>query len=281
MGTGTKINAFAPAVAAGTIVCLTAWVHHPTLVWLYERYTAADSYYSHGFLVPAVTCGLIWARRERLAGIPVLMSRTGLAVSIAALCAHLAGLALQVNFISGFSLLFLIAGIVLFLFGKHVTARIAGPLSFLLFMIPLPLVAVNFISFPLKVLVCRNTAAILHYAFGVPLSIEGFRIIFPNASLTIENPCSGLRSLIVMLALGFVFAYLSETSLLKRISLFLLAVPVAVAANILRVLLLSLAVYVYGEGLSRGFFHDLTGYIAFAAAFGGLYGFWRIFQCRP
>lgn len=268
-------------IAAGVVLlALVAGLYGPTFGWLYERYTAADSYYSHGFIVPVVTCVLIWMRRERLSGVALSANGAGLALCCAALVVHAAGLLFRVNFASGFSLLFLVIGSVLFLFGSAVTKLIFQPLVFLGFMLPLPLVAVNSISFPLKEIVAVTTAFILKHMCGIPLRLEGFQLIFPRAALTIENPCSGLRSAIVMLALGYVFACLSDATRWKRVALFFLSVPVAVASNILRVMLLSLGVYVYGEGAAHGFFHDFTGYCAFAAAFACMYGFWRAFQCR-
>ncbi|MGE5308181.1 MAG: exosortase/archaeosortase family protein [Deltaproteobacteria bacterium] len=281
MEADTKIGRYAQCILACLLAAVpVAVLHRSTFGWLFERYMAADSYYSHGFLVPVVTGALIWMKRGACAGIPLRQGNAGLVFVIAALLVHLVSLLLQVHFLSGFALFFLVFGTVFFIFGPEVTRRLGMPLSFLVFMFPLPLVFINAVSFPLKIFVAQSTALILRHLFGLPLRLEGFRIVFPGASLIIENPCSGLRSIIVMLALGFIFAYLSDGSKPKKLLLFLLSIPVAVVSNMLRVLLLSIAVYVYGERMAGGFFHDATGYLVFLTAFAAMYGLWRLFKCR-
>ena len=105
-------------------------------------------------------------------------------------------------------------------------------------MFPLPLVAINAISFPMKMFATKSSVFILRETLHIPMRNEGFMIFFPDASLLIGNPCSGLRSLISFLALGAIFAYFLKASKVKKFSLFLLAIPVALISNIIRVILL-------------------------------------------
>jgi exosortase len=259
---------------------LVILIYHSTFIWLYQRYIADDTYYSHGFLIPVVTGVLIWFKRSQIINIKWEYNFWGLILVISALAIHFLSTLVEVFFVSGFSILLLVFGISLFLFGKKITQKIIFPISFLIFMFPLPLVAINAISFPMKMFVTKSAAFILHTFLNIPLKNEGFQIFFPNGSLTIENPCSGLRSFIVMLALGSIFAYLLKASMSKRISLFLLAIPIAIVSNMIRVILLCLGVYIYGNQITQGFFHDFSGYLVFVIAFGIFWLFWRKFQCR-
>lgn len=255
-------------------------IYFPTLRWLYERYTAADTYYSHGFLVPFVTAFLIWLKKEELKKIAWKPEPFGLAIIVASLLVHFASVLAEVFFLSGFSIVGLVFGMSLFLFGKIFTKKIAFPLFFLAFMFPLPLVAVNAISFPMKFFVTKVVVFFLKFVFNLPIRNEGFQIFFPNASLVVENPCSGLRSLIVMLALGSIFTYFLEAGRIKKALFFALSIPVALISNITRVTLLSLSVYVYGGMVTEKYIHDFSGYLMFLIAFGGLWLLWRAFNAK-
>lgn len=264
----------------GFILIVVIFIYFPTFVWLFERYTANDTYYSHGFLIPFVTTFLIWLKRENLAISKVKYSLLGLALIIISLVIHFLSMLTEVFFISGFSIIPLVFGISLFLYGKEITNEISFPLAFLFFMFPIPLVVINSISFPLKMMVTKSAVAILRSTLNIPIRNEGFQIFFPNASLIVENVCSGLRSLITMLALASIFSYLLKCSLSKRILLFFLSIPIAFISNLVRVILLSLAVYIYGSQISKSFFHDLTGYLVFVIAFASLWLLWSNFQCK-
>ncbi len=267
-------------LSSGLVLVLVILVYCSTFVWLYERYVSSDSYYSHGFLIPFVVAGLIWLKRGQLKNIKWECNLWGLVLIIFSLFLHLLSILTEVFFVSGFSILFLVFGITLFLFGKEITKMILFPLSFLVFMFPLPLTAINAISFSMKMFATKSAVFILKIFTQIPMKNEGFQILFPHASLVVGNPCSGLRSLISMLALGSVFAYLLRTGLLKKTLLFLLAVPIALISNIIRIILLCLGVYIYGGHMAKGFFHDFTGYLAFTIAFISLWVLWRKLQCK-
>ncbi len=256
----------------------TTIIYWPTLGWLYDRYIAADSYYSHGFLVPFVSAFLIWMNRKHLSGESVSSSWAGLLLVIFALTAHYLSMVFEVFFVSAFSILPLFIGVCLFFYGNRITRILLFPLCFLFFMFPLPLVAINAISFPMKMLATKSAVFMLKHFMRIPIQNEGFQILFPNASLIVGNPCSGLRSLISMLALGSIFAYLLKAKPHRRIFLFSLSAPIAFASNLIRVILLSLGAYIYGTEATVGFFHDFTGYLAFFLAFITLWIIWKKFQ---
>lgn len=210
-----------------------------------DRYLSQDSYYSHGFLIPFISGYLIWLKREELVDIKIKTSWIGLALVLFAALIHLFGTAVYIFSVSGFSIWLLFIGSCLFLYGGSRTRQILFPLLFLFFMFPLPLAIITKISFPLKMLVAKYGVQIVALT-GVPVYQEGFNIIIPQGTLLVGNPCSGLRSLITFLALGSLFAYLSDLSTIRKWLLLLFAVPVALLSNLLRVPILILWSYKYG-----------------------------------
>ncbi len=224
----------------------------------------ADSYYSHGFLVPFVSGYLIWLKKEELVQAKKSGSWLGLLLIVTAVLIHVFGTAIYIFSVSGFSIWILIIGISLFLYGKEVTRIILFPLSFLLFMFPLPGAIITMISFPLKVLVAQMGVKIASF-LGVPLLLEGFVITIPQGDLLVGNPCSGLRSLIAFLAMGSLFAYFSGLSRGRQIFLFLLTIPIAIASNLVRVPILIYWSYKWGleSAAPDTLVHTGSGFVVF------------------
>ncbi len=250
------------------IICILFFlVYRSTFGWLIERYLEPDSYYSHGFLVPFISAFLIFLKRKRINFEKKDQNFIGMGLIIFSMGLHFFSLLSEFFFMDGISLVILVLGISIFLFGKSNTREMLFPIFFLLFMIPLPLVAVNAISFPMKMLVTKSAVFILDNLFRIPVRNEGFQIFFPQASLIVENPCSGLRSLISFLALGSLFANFLKSSLSKKYLLFVLSILISFISNLFRVILLSLGVFIYGNGAAHGFFHDLTGLLVFILGF--------------
>lgn len=232
--------------------------------WMYGRYVSADSYYSHGFLIPFVTAYLIWQKREQLCELQPKSSKLGFAFIIFAILTHVFGTAVYVFSISGFSIWFLVLGIALWLYGREITKAIIIPLFFLLFMFPLPSAIITMISFPLKVLVAKAGVKIASM-IGIPLLLEGFVITIPQGDLLVGNPCSGLRSLIAFMAMGALFAYFSHMSNIKKIVLFSLSIPIAIASNLVRVPILIYWSYRWGleSAAPDTMVHTGSGFVVF------------------
>jgi len=249
----------------GLGVALFTLAYWPTLVWIFERAWAADSYYSHAPLIPFVSAMLIWLERKKLVECPIGSSRTGLALIVAALVGHLLSVLAYVNFTSGFSILVLVFGLSLYLFGVAVTRKVWFPLGFLVFMFPLPMAMLGAVSLPMKLFATKAGAAILDM-MGIAVVQEGFKLQFSSASLVVGNPCSGLRSLIALVALGTLIAYLFKVSVPRKIVLVLLSVPFAVLSNIARVTMLGMVANFYGSDAATGFAHDLSGGLVFFIA---------------
>lgn len=258
-------------VHLGAVVFLVAaisFAYWETLQWMYDRFMGADSYYSHGFLIPFICLFFVWQQKDQLRHMQVRVSWSGLVLVFFSLGLHLLGTTLYVFSISGFSLFFLIIGLTLFLTGKEIVKSLWFPLSFLVFMFPLPMAVISLISFPLKIFAAKAGVWVVSL-FGVPVYGEGFNITIPAGQLLVGNPCSGLRSLIAFLALGAVLAYMSKLSCVKKCILFLCSIPIAVVSNLVRVPILILVSHYYGleAAAPDTWVHTGSGLLVFVLGF--------------
>lgn len=245
-----------------------AFLYKATLVWMFNRYTGADSYYSHGFLVPLISLYILFNQKARLAKTNQRSSITGLFIILFALLVHILGTTLYIFSISGFSIFLLIIGLSLFLFGTENTKIMWFPLLFLIFMFPLPEAVINLVSFPLKMMAAKAGVWTVS-SLGIPVYSEGFSLYIPAGHLLVGNPCSGLRSLIAFLALGSIFAYITPIANARKWLLFFLTVPIALFSNFVRVPLLILASHYWGleAAAPDTFVHTGSGLLVFTIGF--------------
>jgi exosortase len=164
------------------------------------------------------------------------------------------------------SLIVTFAGLVWMLFGRRFASDIWFELAFLVFMIPLPYVIYYAATFPMQLFATKVTVAILHL-LGMSAVQQGNIIHLPGYSLEVAEACSGLRSLISLLALGAVYARLTQKGLPRQIILFLSTIPIAIAANIFRVTFTAVGAYAISKDLAEDFLHELSGMMVFVVAF--------------
>ena len=228
-----------------SLCCLILFCYADVLQWMLNRYMSPDSYYSHGFLIPFVSLFLIWRERVRLQEVDSNHFQLGFIIVCLSLLLHVVGTILYIYSVSGLSLFFLIIGLTLFLFGTQSTKIIAFPLIFLIFMFPAPMAFISIVSFPLKILAAKIGVGITSL-LGIPVFLEGFNISIPAGNLIVGNPCSGLRSLITFLALGALYAYLTNLPLVRKWILFITSIPIALLSNIIRIPILILVSNYWG-----------------------------------
>lgn len=252
-----------------TLLALTIISYLPAFIWMANRWMAKDTYYSHGFLVPLIALFIVWLKRRSLSEIKVRPSNLGWLFFISGMLIHSVSALWRVYFSSGFSLILVLVGLVLLFLGRQFLRQLIFPILFLLFMIPLPLVAIANLSFRLKIFVAQISTSIINQ-IGVPAIREGSIIKTLHSYLLVEDPCSGIRSLIALIALGALMANFSNISKTKRALLFLSSIPIALSSNIIRIVSLSLASEMYGTKLATGLFHDIMGVLVFGFAFLGL-----------
>lgn len=240
-----------------------------------------DDNYSHGFLIVPLALYFSWERKERLESLPLQPSWFGLGVFAGSLLTLLAGLLGAELFLSRVSLVGVLAGMVLYLFGWAHLRALAFPLAFLLLMIPLPAIIFNQITFPLQLLASRAGESAIAAA-GIPVLREGNVIVLAHTTLEIAEACSGIRSLITLITLGLVYGYFADPRLWVRAALVVSAVPIAILANGARVAGTGITAHWWGTEAAEGFFHEFSGWIVFLVAFGMMLGLqWLIGRLAP
>lgn len=252
-------------------------IFYEHFAWLVDRWWRS-SYYGHGFLIPIISAYLIYRRRDELKDLPRENFGGGFALLAVGLLMHYAATYVDVNFASGFALVGIIMGLVWLLYGWPVFRAILFPLVFLGFMVPLGKLLVNQVAQPMQVLGARG-AGIGGQILGLPVEIEGTRLVMPDYVFEVAIACSGLKSAIAMTALGALLAYLVKGELWKKLLLFVSALPVALVANGIRIWLTLILARSFGSGAAEGFFHEFSGILVFLLGFTGLFGVMRILGC--
>ena len=224
-----------------------------------------DPNYSHGLLVPLISGYFAWQQRQKLETLEVKPANSGILLILFALLVLFAGVAAQEYFSKRCSFVFLLAGIILFQFGWQWLKSLALPVIFLFFMIPLPYIVYDAMAFPLKLFVAKFSVISLKL-MGVVVWREGNIIMFPQTVLEVADACSGLRSLMSLLALGVALAVFSQDKMSRRVVLVLLTVPIAIFTNMARVIGTGFLAQYYGAAAAEGFFHEFAGMGVFVLA---------------
>jgi exosortase len=230
-----------------------------------------DPNYSHGFLVPLFSAFLIWQQWDQLRTVPVRGSSLGLIVLGVGVVELLLGDFGAENFLMRSSLLVIIAGLVLFHLGPSMLRALAFPLGYLIFMIPLPATLFYAITFPLQSFAASQAASILE-VMGIPALLDGNVIHLSQLSLGVTEACSGIRSLISLLAGAAAWAYLAMPPGWIAVTFVASAVPVTIAANVARVVLTGIIGQEWGMQYASGFFHEFAGWGIYLFAFACLFG---------
>jgi exosortase len=224
-----------------------------------------DPNYSHGFLVPLFSGLLVWQRRRDLAALPVHGSWAGLPVVAAGVGALLLGDIAAELFLMRSSLVIIIAGLILFHLGRGWLRMLAFPLAFLFFMIPLPSTLFYAVAFPLQNLAAQNAVWVLDL-LGVPVLQDGNVIQLSQITLGVTEACSGIRSLISLLALAVAWGSLTLSGTWAIAALVSSALPITIAANAGRVVVTGLVGQWLGPRYAQGFFHAFSGWLIFVSA---------------
>lgn len=253
----------------GILAALTLWVYWSTLAHLVRQWWQ-DPNFSHGFFVPLFSAFVVWQERDRFVRLPLRPSWYGLPMLALGLCVLIVGQMGAELFLSRSSLLLVLAGIVVLFFGWNHFRAAFFPWAMLLLMIPVPSIVFNQITFPLQLLASKVSATVLP-VLGVPILREGNVINLPAMALEVAEACSGIRSLMSLVALAIIYGYLLEKRLWVRWILALASVPIAVAANSFRIIGTGLLVQYWGPEMAEGFFHASWGWIIFVISLVMLY----------
>lgn len=247
------------------LCCAVLALYAPVLTRLVAQWYK-DPDYSHGFIVPFLSAYLIWQRRSKLRQVPLRPSNWGMIAVLGSLALLFLGSLGAELFLARVSLLGVIAGLVIYFGGWALLRALSFPLAFLLFAIPIPVLIYNEIVFPLQFIASRLATTILEMLNLFPIMREGNVLIMPGMRLEVVEACSGIRSLMSLLALAAGYGYLAERSVPVRWFLFLAMVPLAVISNGTRVMITALMSHYIGPQAAEGFMHEFSGWMIFLVA---------------
>ena len=214
--------------------------------------------YSHGFFILPLCGYILWQKKDVLAGVPVSPSSWGLGLVVFSLVLYILSDFAGIVTLASFSIVPLLAGVIIYSYGFLMLKELFFPLFLLLFMIPIPAQIYSSLTVPLQLLVTKISVWIAGF-LGIPIYREGNVIHLADRTLEVVQACSGLRSMISLLTLSAVLGYLTLRSNPLRAVLFVSGIPAAIFVNIVRVLLLVLAFHYINLDLTEGTVHTLFG----------------------
>lgn len=243
----------------------------PTYISLAKEVWDNDAH-GHGPLILGVSLWLLWHDRHRiLSGEPAPDRVSGFALLFVGLAVHVVGHSQSINMFTTLAQPIVFAACFLLIHGWASLRRAWFPLFFMLFMIPLPEVAVQAITMPLKQAVSVVTEWLL-YAAGYPVARAGVTLSIGQYQLLVADACSGMNSLLTLESLGLLYMRLmSYTSKSRNLLLAIAIVPTSFLANVTRVVILVLVTYYFGDEVGQGFVHSFSGLVLFTVSLVSIY----------
>lgn len=238
----------------------------PVISGLIRAWTHSGDH-SHGFAIIPIAIYILWQKRKTLLSLPLHGTWIGLVVAATALFAYLVSLKGEMQTLGSFSMILFLWGTVIFLFGFSIFKESLFPLSILILMIPVPAQIVASFTIPLQLIVTKASVW-LASIIRIPIYNEGNIIHLARGTFEVVQACSGLRSIMTLLTLGAVLAFLLLRSNLLRSILFIAAIPIAIAVNIIRVFALIAVFHFFEINLSEGALHTIMGMVVFGVAIG-------------
>jgi exosortase B len=259
-GALAALQPYWPVLAGLALVLVPTYVRLAGSLWTQDEH-------AHGPIILAVSLWLAWRERQRIAaaiGRPSwVLAAPLLAVGLAA---YVVGRSQEVLVLEVGSHLLLLAGTAAALGGRPLLRATAVPILFLAFMVPLPGVIVDALTAPLKQFASAIAEQLL-YSLGYPIARTGVVLSIGRYQLLVADACSGLHSMYSLLALSLLYVYLmGHPSRWRNAVLIAAALPIALAANVVRVIILVLVTYHFGDAAGQGFVHGFAGIALFLIA---------------
>ncbi|HYZ85176.1 MAG TPA: exosortase/archaeosortase family protein [Bryobacteraceae bacterium] len=262
-----------PWTAVVWFVGLLLICYGPALLGLMQIWET-DEDMGHGFFVPIIAGYIAWQKREELAALHWKPNYLGLVLmAFAALQYYIGSLGAE-QFLTRTAFVEALIGVVFTLGGWQAVRALAFPLGLLFFMIPIPAIIYNRITFPLQ-LFASSVAETVLMMIGIPVLREGNILELASQRLSVVEACSGIRSLLSLTFLSLVYGYFFENRVWVRVVLFFATIPIAIIANSGRVSLTGI-LSEYKPELAHGFFHTASGWVIFMIALVILIGFHQL-----
>lgn len=256
---------------------LVALTFAPVIVEL-SREWATDERYSHGWLILPISAGLLWLRKGQLAAVPRSGSWFGVLLIIAGLCAHALAWFLRFPHVGMWSFVAVVTGVVFVLYGSAMWRLVRFPVLFLLFAGTWPNRLIEPVNLKIQSLSAVGAAHVMAF-IGYDVMREGNRIEIPGHIVEVADICSGYKKTVALVAFAFLYGFVMRTTNFRRAVLVLSAIPIAVAANVLRVAGLIAVTSAWGDkGLHKA--HDPAEMIALGIAFVLFIWLGKVLGCR-
>lgn len=239
-------------------------LYAPTLIWLWGRWTMSVWHNGHGILVAALVLYLVWGELKKLKVKPLSSNVWGFAILVPALLIHMLDTGIHSQLLAAVALILSLPGLSLLFLGAERTKAILFPLATLLLTLPIPLAFTESMHLALRHIATQSVAWLLKL-FGVPVFSTGTLLEVENGSLMVADACSGFSTLYAAVTIAILTAYFCN-SVPRRILVLLIAAPLAIGVNIMRVLLLTLLVNWLGLDVLATSAHEISGLLTFMIA---------------
>ena len=252
-----------PWLAVGWFLGLLILSYGPVLARLVRQWND-DEDMGHGFFVPVIAAYIAWQSKDEFQGKRFQSNYWGLLLVLWASFQMLLGTLGAELFLARTAFVEAVIGTVLFLGGMEAVRILKFPLFMLCFMVPIPGVIYNQITFPLQLFASQVAATVLEL-LGVPVLRDGNVLELPSQKLSVVEACSGIRSLLSLTFLSLVYGYFFDKRTWMRVALFLSTVPIAILANAGRVTVTGLMSEMNPEW-AHGTAHTASGWVIFMIA---------------
>jgi exosortase len=236
----------------------------PTVRFLVDRWTVSVWHNAHGMFVPPLVAWFAWQELKTRTALPTEGSAWGFVPLVPALTLHALDAGIHTELISAVAMLIALPGLSLLFLGLERTKAIAFPLGFMVFALPIPLGITETLHLALRHLTVAVSSAIIPY-LGITVFTEGTTLHVAEGALQVADACSGFSTLYAAFAVATLAAY-TAASPARRVLVLLAAAPIAIASNILRVILLVVMVHGWGPESLHTILHPLSGLMTFALA---------------
>lgn len=244
------------------IGALLIYLYWDALAWMIGQWENNPNY-GHGWLIPLAMGYMIFKKKDIFKA-DYKSTLKDLWLVFAGVVIFLLGARIEFIQITLFSLLVIALGLVYFYKGKTAFKEMLFPVGYFIFGIPAPYYLESF-TVPLKSMATVVSVGFMQMA-GITIARQGNIIYLPNYTLEVADACSGLKSLVMVTAVGALYAYISQPTLKRKWVLFLSSIPIAVIANIARIVMVGILASIFGEKLAFDFVHDFSGIFVFIIA---------------
>lgn len=261
-----RVDTWLPVAVGFLVLYLPTYLELSRDLWTREEYL-------HGPIVLAVFAWLVWQARSTLRTIDIAPARlSGWICMCFGLALYAIGRSQDIIILEVSSQIPVGAGILLLLWGRAALWKFAFPLAYLLFMLPLPGFIVDALTSPLKREVSIIAEEVL-YLLGYPVARTGVVLSVGPYQLLVADACSGLHSLVSISAMGVLYVYLMRSPPWWRSAILLACLlPIGFIANVVRVVVLVLITYHFGDEAGQGFIHGFSGVFLFIVGLLCLFG---------